>query len=89
MLIFNNLKGGSKRPFRWDRIYLHTRLSPQIFVTNKTEHGGWSEWEKSDFTHKNHHQNIYPSERWWYQNPDIKNLYSSFEYQLRKKMNNE
>ena len=86
---FQQLRGRFEKPFRWDKIYLHTRLSPQIFVTNKTELGGWGEWEKSEFTHSNHHQNIYPSERWWYRNPHMKDAYSSFEYQLRKEMNNE
>ena len=86
---FQQFKGRFEKPFCWDRIYLHTRLSPQIFVANKTELGGWDEWEKSGFTHSNHHQNIYPSEGWWYQNPHVKDVHSSFEYQLRKEMNNE
>ena len=86
---FQQFKGRFERPFCWDRIYLHTRLSPQIFVTNKTDLGGWDEWEKSEHIHRKHHQDIYPSERWWYRKPDMKDLYSSFEYQLQKEMNNE
>ena len=44
---FQQFKGRFEKPFCWDKIYLHTRLSPQIFVTNKTELGGWDEWKKS------------------------------------------
>mgnify|MGYP000727947782 CR=1 FL=1 len=39
---FQQFKGRFEKPFRWDRISIHTTLSPQIFIANKNELGGLS-----------------------------------------------
>jgi hypothetical protein len=86
---FQQFKGRFEKPFRWDRIYIHTTLSPQIFTANKNELGGWDEWTKSEFTHEKIHQEINLNERWWYQNSDMKDLHQLFDQQLRSEKNHD
>lgn len=86
---FQQFKGRFEKPFRWDRISIHTTLSPQIFTANKNELGGWDEWTKSEFTHEKRHQEINLNERWWYQNSDMKDLNQLLDQQLRSEKNHD
>ena len=86
---FQQFKGRFEKPFRWDKISIHTTLSPQIFTANKNELGGWDEWKKSEFSHEKRHQEINLNERWWYQNSDMKDLHQSFDQQLRSEKNHD